>query len=281
MSATVNPTMSWDDYFAHPALSSTGARLLLSSTPAHYRYGDPIEGKALEIGRAIHMLVLEPDVFARAYRIMEKPSGTGMKAAKESILNEAVADGVTVLWQDDAEMVLAMRESIWRSDIARKMLERAQLEQSILWECPEFGIPMKARLDVSFVLPSGGVMIFDLKTCRCARKQEFERTIYNYGYHVQAATYMEAAEAVDMDPRSFVFICAEKQKPFPVALYELDSNAIELGRDYLRKAKRIYADCLASGVWPAYSDKIEPISIPEWAMAREEFAAMAEEGAEQ
>jgi hypothetical protein len=62
-----------------------------------------------------------------------------------------------------------------------------------------------------------------------------------------------------------MFIVLEKDPPFCVAVYELEDLAISLGRDEYQKHLQQYAECMSSGVWPAYGDGADLVSLPAWA----------------
>jgi hypothetical protein len=73
-------------------------------------------------------------------------------------------------------------------------------------------------------------------------------------------------EAITGEPLAdFVFLTVEKAPPFAVGLYRLDTEALEYGERLRRLALRLVAQCLEADRWPAYSDQIEPISLPPWA----------------
>jgi exodeoxyribonuclease VIII len=106
----------------------------------------------------------------------------------------------------------------------------------------------------------------DVKTALDASPGAFQRSIQGLGYHVQAAMYAGGFEAITGDPlRGFLFITAEKVRPYAVAVYRLGEDALEVGRRLYRSALRTWADCLERDTWPAYSDRIESITLPAWA----------------
>jgi exodeoxyribonuclease VIII len=56
----------------------------------------------------------------------------------------------------------------------------------------------------------------------------------------------------------------EKKPPFAVGVYAADEQMIERGYETAMRDLQTLAECKASGRWPAYSDRIEPISLPAW-----------------
>ena len=61
----------------------------------------------------------------------------------------------------------------------------------------------------------------------------------------------------------------EKTEPYLVSVVALDVEAINIGRQLNDRAKRIYRECLESGVWPGYPSA-ELISLPMWAIYQTE-----------
>lgn len=279
--AAIHNGLSWESYFAMPALSSTGARTILSKSPFHFRYRDAKEDmtKAMEVGRAVHMLVLEPALFAAQYRVYTKPKGVGMKAAMAEIENQALADGVELIEADDMAEVESMRQSLWSCATLRDYLGRANLEQSITWIDEETGCPCKARLDIRVEDQDGRCVIIDLKSCREAGPDAFSRAIHKYGYHIQAAFYMEAARAAGFDPKEFLFVAQEKPSASkltlapPPMIYRLDAGDVAIGLLRVREAMKIYMDCHRRNFWPCYQDggpAVVDISLPAYAYTQDD-----------
>jgi hypothetical protein len=53
-----------------------------------------------------------------------------------------------------------------------------------------------------------------------------------------------------------------------VALYNVRDDAIRAGEDELRPLLKRYAECEASGVWPAYPEQAVEISLPPWSWSQ-------------
>lgn len=76
------------------------------------------------------------------------------------------------------------------------------------------------------------------------------------------------------EPKHFIFLAVEKSACVVngvakgVAVYKLRDESVALGRDEYRANLRTVAECEASGKWPGYSQKIEPIDLPAWVFSR-------------
>jgi hypothetical protein len=94
--------------------------------------------------------------------------------------------------------------------------------------------------------------MYDLKTTQDA-SVAFEDSILKYGYHRQAAWYLDAANAAGLGLKEFVLIAVEKDAPFGVQTFALDDSLIAKGRAENRASLALFAECKTSGNWPGYS----------------------------
>ncbi|MGA0841051.1 MAG: PD-(D/E)XK nuclease-like domain-containing protein, partial [Pseudomonadales bacterium] len=67
------------------------------------------------------------------------------------------------------------------------------------------------------VVGQADVGAVDLKTTVDAR--EFERSVFTFGYDIQAAFYTEVAKVIDGKSRKFIWIVVEKDAPYGVQIY--------------------------------------------------------------
>jgi exodeoxyribonuclease VIII len=109
-------------------------------------------------------------------------------------------------------------------------------------------------------------ILIDLKSAADASKETFSKSIYNYGYYQQCGWYVDGWKALTGDEPAFVFLAAEKTVPFAVAAYEMAEEVVVAGRKAYRSALGIYQECLKHNRWPGYSDTVEMLSLPTWAL---------------
>lgn len=261
-------TMDIVDYHAHPALGSTGLRALLRS-PAHFQalaFGAP--SPAMRLGTLVHTLVLEPEAFAERY-IVAPACDRRTKAGKETWA--AFVDDAgerDVITEDDEAKGRACAQSLLSHRVGQT-IKGASVEQTLMWTDAETGVICKARPDV---LPSG--YLVDVKISADASPTGFAKSIANYGYHVQAAHYVEGARACGHDVKGFVFAVVETVAPYLSAGYVLSAADLDQGMSERKRALEIYAQCTASGEWPGYAGgRIEEIEMPYWAWSDERKAA--------
>jgi exodeoxyribonuclease VIII len=273
-----------DQYHAAYGVGSSDLRRLLSSSPAHL-YCDQQEGKkdptpAMVFGSLFHMAVLQPqrvicvpeDAPKRPSAIQrnaKKPSPETLEAIRFWDDFEARAQGKIVADPEDLQRVQRMQEAIQGHQTARAALGEGRSEVSVFWQDGPTGETCKVRLDR---LPDGGTAIVDIKTCMDARRDAFMAHAFDFGYHIQAAYYLDIATLAGLEVTDFVILAVEKDAPHAVSVFRLSERAIEAGRAQYRKALAIYSACRQSEVWPAYGDGIEVLDLPAWAARKLEEA---------
>jgi hypothetical protein len=260
------------EYFADPvpggSLSCSGAKLLLPpSCPALFRYTQdhPVFKDVFDFGSAAHKMVLGAG--PRIALVDAKDWRTN--AAKEA-RDAARAEGATPLLIAEFDKVTVMADAIRGHPLASVLLNPehgGKPEQSLFWQDEGTGIWRRSRLDW---MPDwhgyGRYIVTDYKTCDSASPAAITKAVTNYGYYQQDPFYCDGIRAVGVaDDPAFLFVFQEKTPPYLVTVVQLDDDARAAGRERNRQAIERYRDCTEAGVWPAYSDDIELISLPPWA----------------
>lgn len=254
-----------ETYHAHPALSSTGARKLLES-PARFDYWrkHPEPHKdAFDLGTAVHSKVLGTgwDV-----AVLDFPDFR-TKAAREA-RDEARAAGKVVISPTQAAQADAMTEAVLAHPTARILFEQpGNSEASVFTTDPETGVEVRARYDFLPDLNAEHPIAVDLKTtAKAASEDEFAKTVANFGYDVQDAHYDFAHALVTGRQIPLVFVVVETEAPYLVAVYQLPVIWREMGATKARRARELFAECTASGIWPGYAADVQLLSPPTWAV---------------
>lgn len=257
-----------------PGLSASDIKLIWRS-PAHFREQkiQPSEPTpAMELGRAVHMAVLEPDRFAGQYKaiddtdILAKIGGARPRATNryKEWYAELLLDNPdkTFLELGDYNRALDMARTVRGHRVAGKLLsEPGVAETTLQWKHRVTKTPMKCRPD--WLTESGKIV--DLKTTEDARPTAFSRTIWTYLYHLQAAVYIEGVKETTDRDSPFIFIAVEKEPPYGLMVYELDQETVDLAMSEVDRCIRLYEECSVMGVWPAYRAEVRQIQLPHWA----------------
>lgn len=265
-----------EEYFSDPAptesLSQSGAKMLLPpNAPAHYRWyrDNPPETtettETFRFGHAAHRVVLGdgPELFRLEHTDMRT------KAAKEERAEIEDAGGIALL-PDKFDAVVAMAKAIKVHPVASKLFDPAggKPEQSLFWQANE--VWRRGRLDwLPNPRPNGRLVVPDYKTAESAHEDKFQRSMDSYGYHMQAAWYLDGVKALlGADDVSFVFVVQEKNPPYLVNVIEPDPTAVKIGRYLNRKAVELFEQCQRTGKWPGYPANIERVRLPYWTEAQ-------------
>lgn len=270
------PDVTAEAYHADPvaggSLSSSGARALLPpSCPARYRY-DRDNGQApkrtFDLGHAAHRMVLG---LGAELEIVDAADWR-TKAAKEQ-RDTARAAGRVPLLAHEMATVDAMAEELRRHPMAGRLLDQADgaAEQTVVWQDQPTGVWCRARFDwLPNRHPGRRLVLIDYKTCASAELDALKRAMHQFGYHQQAAWYLQgAAEVFGVTDPGFVFIAQERTPPYLVTVFTPDSTALRIGAERNHVARCVYARCTETGRWPAYDDGLALLPLPAWAERQE------------
>lgn len=263
-------TVTPDEYHALPGLSSTIAKTLLARSPAHAKAAiGKAPSKLLDRGSIIHRLVLGR---GKDYEVIQHANFT-TKLAKEA-RDKARAEGLVPVLAHDFEDYCTAAESIRVQLADMNLVLDGESELAIEWieTTPHGDVTCKGMLDHCW--RATGV-ILDLKITEDAAPTSVERTSENLGYAVQCAAYTRALAALDPDLEgrvAFAFAFCEPDEPHAINLSEPDGIFQQLGTQRWLRAVNTWAKCQATGNWPAYGTRVNPLSSPSWALAREGFA---------
>lgn len=256
--------MSFPVYRQVEALSQSGAKKILQSCQ-HYRFDreHPSAGTPnMQFGTSVHVGVMEPNRFDDAVVCLpeiDRRSKAGKLGYAEFL---ALNPGRILLSADDFDRSRRCVDAVLAHPAARKLLDGSMVEHSLFWLDKQYGVKAKARLDIR---SHGGIT--DLKTCIDASPEGFSRSIANFGYHLQASYYISGAEhALGASPEFYCLIAVESEQPHAVAVYQLDTPSILAGAHLANIALARYAEALAAGKWPGYSDLVQTINVPRWAL---------------
>lgn len=266
------------EYHGGPGISKSGLDLLARS-PMHLKWamgtanGNPPTA-AQKIGTAAHALILEPEVFTQEYAVAPQVDRR-TKAGKEAWASfQAENEGRELLTQDEWDQLHAMRDAVMAHPVASKLLTGApgKAEQSVYWQDQVTGELCRCRPDF---WRQDGILV-DLKSTDDAGLESFSKSLANWRYHVQHPFYLDgcchAIEQAGLDlvkPNHFLFLVVEKRAPYGVAVYQLDQESIDLGREQYRRDLDLYHQCRQTDEWPGYGNRIQQIGVPQWYLLRQ------------
>jgi hypothetical protein len=241
--------------------------------PAKYKAGgeEDTESNSLLFGSLLDCLLLTPKQFPSRFAIQPETytddKGTSKPFTKQSnTCKKWISDqgNKTIITVDKLAEVNEAIAKINEDETIASFIKQsnAQVFISATWKDEDTGIevPIKALIDL---LPREdsefSSCVADLKSTRDASPISFNRSVFTFGYHIQAALYLDMINAVDESRDTFCFIVQENKSPFQPGKRILHVDFLEMGRNEYQKALSNYCKCLKSGFWPSYDDTDEAV----------------------
>lgn len=205
----------------------------------------------MKLGSALHTCFLEPEYAADRIAIWRK--GRRYGAEWDGFCDEHASKVILTinLHARLVGMVKALRKHPfvreWSSKIEAVEISKVGLVQ---------GVRMKGRCDALTSDP-----LVDLKKVKSADVASFTRTVLNFGYEIQGATYTELYQR-----ERFVFVGVEGTPPYDVMAYELSPALLRHGRRQAAAIIDRYKVCCEIGIWPGRCSDPEPVTLemPGW-----------------
>lgn len=259
-------------YHSDEAVGSSLSRKLQSTTPMHAKemLETPMASLAMAAGSALHAAMLEPENDL-AQAVVSPDVDKRTKAGKEEYATfAALNEGRCIITPDQAQQVdgmIAACNRDWR--IKHCLSSCKKREVSVFGEIG--GYPAKARLDAW----NGHGMVCDLKSTRDLAC-DFEKSIANFGYGMQAAWYravlrsaMESSGRMLPDDFSFVFLVVESVAPFGTAVYRMSDEVMDCYSERLPELQKLWWKCVAENKYPGWpQDDVVDIGLPHWALKK-------------
>lgn len=272
------------EYLADRECESSSRLRLLADDPELY-YRTHVTGelpasastRSQLLGTLVHVATLEPEAWVMRCAPPREPLPGWIGTKADWLRNRARAikvaelGGYAPLDASDEMVAVAnlLAGRIGAHPFASQLLGLpGSVEHTVIWREPEHGTLIRVRIDKVVELADGGLAVLELKTTGKPRPEDFAREINKYGYHVQAALYVDALRALHPGRDViFGFIAAGTSAPWKVAAWPLADRAIERGRAEYRQALADLADRRESGDWrePWETDLELTIDLPAWA----------------
>jgi len=239
------------------------SRLAVCPAAARIPKSEGDEPAVLAFGRAFHLFVLEGLIeFGKGVAILPELNMRTNAGKEESGHFREINKGKAIITKDDYTAITEMDKAIKNHPFAAGLLAKGAREVSVFWDDPFSGLPCKARPDI---LPGRSVVV-DLKKTRDASVTHFQRSILQFGYHRQAAFYLDGLEKATKEKYDvFAFIAVESTPPYRTEVYSLSPEFIEYGRNEYQFLINVETHCRADNHWPNYTaNEVTEIGLPRW-----------------
>ena len=281
-----NDTKLFDGF----SISSSGLRQVIRRPSEYWCYSpynpnryERESTKALDFGQAAHMLILGEEGFASQYvlrpDVIDGAAWQGNRKVCKEWMNDAKESGRTVITEKEIEDIRHIADNLVKHPIVQQGVLNGRVERSIVYR--DGNIWIKSRPDL--IVKAGGDFV-DLKTAVDVSNEALMRTIYEHGYHVQAAVVRMAIREVMGEGifNSFSFVFVEKKPPYDVRVMQLRPEDIDVGERQARLAIQKVKHCLEVDEWPGYdgfNPSVDWIFMPVWARTNLENSLEKEERA--
>ena len=226
-------------------ISSSGIKNFLKS-PKFYYYEkyektEKDDGRHFAIGSALHELIMEPELFNSNYIVTQK-FDRRTKVGKQEY-NDFLEKNKnkTLINEDEMDMMNKMINNVVSNETFMSLLKDSHREMSVYVIDEETGLKLKMRPDILCINKS---TIVDIKSCIDSTPKSFKSSVYNYGYNISAAFYMDY-----VGKENYVFAAIEKQQPYQMGLYTLNDDMIEFGRSQYKMALKLMKWSYENNYW--------------------------------
>ena len=108
-------------------------------------------------------------------------------------------------------------------------------------------------------------------TGKLAHPDEFIRNAISLGYDIQDVLYSAGVKKLHGTEPDFIFVVQETSPPYLVSFIGLDAMAQEMAAEKIQYGKKIWNECLKTGMWPGYPNKVCYTETPGWALSQWEW----------
>ena len=227
------------------------------------REAPPKSGDALAYGSLLHLWAeLTDTVFWQRAAIAPESVCTqaGAIGAKGKEWIKTLDPTAIPISIADSEKLRPQTRQILSNRAARGLLDTAvDREFNVRWTWN--GHKVRCRVD-----GATATTFFDLKTTRDASPlKTFHRSVWDYGYHLQAAMYGSAAEACGWPAHRMVFITTSTVWPFECQCVVLPERVMEQGRRECLALLHELQQRLEWDCWnPATYGEVHELDCPKW-----------------
>jgi hypothetical protein len=157
---------------------------------------------------------------------------------------------------ESMETLVEMLQSCARDAVIQKLLRNTEYQNSLFWECPESGLKLKARPDISKKHKN---VIVDIKTTLDASPKGFAKQVANLDYPTQAMIQINGAvqtglmEKVDV----YYWLAVEKTPPYNAQIYEFDKNDWQFVDDRLNYHLKILKQAIDENKFVGYGQQAD------------------------
>ena len=218
--------------------------------------------KAMADGTAVHAFFLERDKFNTDFVIKPADMRLNTKVGKEWALEH---QNKIIIDSELGNNLYEMEKSFMDSPARLIYDKQGQSELSYFWD--DLGL-VKGKCRPDWISNDGNIVV-DIKTTTDASPKGFQKSIANWGYHLQLGWYIRGLQKLGLPAKEFIFIAIEKTPPFSVGVYRANKEMITYANDEINNLVYDIDESLKSDDFPDYTPEIMDLGLPNWMNPKE------------
>ena len=254
-------------------ISSTNIRTF-NKNKKQFEYGLTHElvkqTKAMADGTAVHSFFLERDKFNTDYVTKPADIKLNTKVGKEWAQEH---QGKIIIDSEFSNNLLEMEKSFMDSPAKLIYDNKGQTELSYFWDDL---VLVRGKCRPDWISDDGNIVV-DVKTTIDASPKGFQKSISNWGYHLQLGWYLRGLRKLGLPAKEFIFIAIEKTPPFCVGVYSADQNMINFAMKEIDQLMPEIQTAMMSNEFPDYTPEITSIGLPPWMTDKKEQPQLQEQ----
>lgn len=223
--------------------------------------------EAMQIGTAVHLAVLQPDLFAA--KVAGAPECDRRTTAGKATWADFQAEhaGKSLLKAEAFAAVGCMAAAIQAHPFGRAFLPRITHRELLVVGRHDAAVCLAyGRIDAVVATDE---VILDIKTIASANRHFRQRRIVDAGLHRQGAFYCRLASDAGLPAKHYVVFFVQSKPPWEVVPVRLPEVDLQLGwREMERAWLAVDADWSA-GRYPGHAEDLLEEGLPEWYQRRE------------
>lgn len=290
----IYPGLSYEDYDAIDAVRATDLKAYkVSPRRARHMRDNPLVGKHLDLGNAVHTILGEPHLFEQRYVAMEycvEPIKSGPRKGEPCGCTATwINDGRplcgkhgsaelhnetrTMLGPSEMRVIRTLSHAVMqRPDIVGIVARPHQTETVIVWDEPDYGVQGKCRIDQWN--NDDDLTIVDLKTTSAAdlTPATMSKVIHTFGYHNSLGWYRRGCRKLGRSVDHVFLLFLQTVQDMDVAGYWMEEGALDQGEDEMLACLDKYVAAKKTNFYPGVQLDCThaTVGLPEWARADQE-----------
>ena len=218
--------------------------------------------KAMVDGSAIHAFLLERAVFDSDFAIKPADMRLNTKEGKKWAIDNK---NKIIIDSELGSNLFEIEKSVLNSPAKLIYDKSGQSELSYFWD--DLGL-VKGKCRPDWISDDGNIVV-DIKTTTDASPKGFQKSIANWGYHLQLGWYLRGLQKLGLPAKEFIFIAIEKTPPFSVGVYRANKDMITYASDEINNLVYDIDESLKSDDFPDYTPEIMDLGLPNWMNPKE------------